>query len=120
MVFTHQVRELKKEISGQLASLKGAMDSARKAKRGRGKLASVPSVHYRSASGRVTKHLPGNYFKVETKNILEQRKELIQKELSKATRANLEKVVQRLSEKEKNPKKEDFVFSSNRGKQLFS
>ena len=40
----------------------GARRDADKAKKARGKLARVPAVHFRSASGRVVKPLPGNYF----------------------------------------------------------
>ena len=53
----------------------GARHNVDKVKKARGKLARVPSVHFRSASGRVTKPLPDNYF---AKN---QDKERIKKEL---------------------------------------
>ena len=48
--------------------MRGAALAARKDIHPR--LRSVPSVHFRSLSGKVTKGLPGNYFKLERKEDL--------------------------------------------------
>ena len=63
--------------SDKFNSQLGARRDADKAKKAKGKLARVPAVHFRSASGRVVKPLPGNYFSKENKEMI--KKELMAK-----------------------------------------
>ena len=58
---------MKRQARSQL----GPMADKEKMRKVKGKLSNVPSVHYRSLSGRVTKPLPQNYFRSVAREDLE-------------------------------------------------
>ena len=58
-------------VKRQARSQLGPLADKEKMRKVKGKLSNVPSVHFRSLSGRVTKPLPQNYFRSVAKEDLE-------------------------------------------------